>query len=195
MLKLKDASQARSEISPDPSDRGDTITPMSGDRTGSERASTEASPDSLELTGRLVMRNIRIAAQHIDRALEELDRDNVGLSPSGIKLLINLRELSPHQSSPSQLGRRLSLTSGSMTSLIDRLEEAGYVFRQPDPYDRRGVLVSLTPLGLETANDLYERYSSLERRVLTPLSDGEREQLTDLLVRLNRFYEDGGLRG
>jgi DNA-binding MarR family transcriptional regulator len=42
---------------------------------------------------------------------------------------------------PSQLGRRLAITSGSVTKLIDRLEERGMVRRQPrDGSDRRSRL-------------------------------------------------------
>jgi len=54
-----------------------------------------------------------------------------------------------------QLGERLSLTSGAITMLVDRLERAGWVRRRPHPSDRRYVLVELseqvperTPAGL-----------------------------------------------
>jgi len=43
-----------------------------------------------------------------------------------------------------QLGDRLSLTSGAITMLVDRLEAAGWVWRRPHPSDRRYVLVELT---------------------------------------------------
>lgn len=44
-----------------------------------------------------------------------------------------------------QLGERLSITSGAVTMLIDRLEAAGWVRRGPHPTDRRYVLLTLTP--------------------------------------------------
>jgi DNA-binding MarR family transcriptional regulator len=43
-----------------------------------------------------------------------------------------------------QLGRRLAITSGAVTMLVDRLAEAGWVVRRPHPGDRRAVLVELT---------------------------------------------------
>jgi DNA-binding MarR family transcriptional regulator len=43
-----------------------------------------------------------------------------------------------------QLGDRLSLTSGAITMLVDRLEKGGWVRRRPHPSDRRYVLVELT---------------------------------------------------
>ena len=42
------------------------------------------------------------------------------------------------------LGERLSITSGAVTMLIDRLESAGWVRRGPHPTDRRYVLLELT---------------------------------------------------
>ena len=44
-----------------------------------------------------------------------------------------------------ELGGRLSLTSGAITMLVDRLERAGWVSRRPHPTDRRYLLVELSP--------------------------------------------------
>ncbi len=44
-----------------------------------------------------------------------------------------------------QLGQRLSLTSGAVTMLVDRLEAGGWVRRGPHPTDRRYVMVELSP--------------------------------------------------
>ena len=49
--------------------------------------------------------------------------------------------------SPGALARDLDLSSGATTSRLDRLEEAGYISRLPDPEDRRGVLIELTDAG------------------------------------------------
>ncbi|MEV0320767.1 MarR family winged helix-turn-helix transcriptional regulator [Streptomyces sp. NPDC050658] len=46
---------------------------------------------------------------------------------------------------PGELGARTGLTTGPTTRLIDRLEQAGYVRRAPDPTDRRKVIVE--PIG------------------------------------------------
>ncbi len=45
---------------------------------------------------------------------------------------------------PGQLGRRLSMTSGAVTALVDRLQAAGYVERVPNPLDRRSSIVRPT---------------------------------------------------
>jgi DNA-binding MarR family transcriptional regulator len=46
---------------------------------------------------------------------------------------------------PSELGQRLGLSSGGVTVLVDRLEEAGHVERHPHPRDGRKRIVSVTP--------------------------------------------------
>ena len=52
---------------------------------------------------------------------------------------------------PTELGRRLSLSSGAITALVDRLERDGRVERRPNPADRRSSVVLPLPEGLEDA--------------------------------------------
>jgi DNA-binding MarR family transcriptional regulator len=54
---------------------------------------------------------------------------------------------SPHELSPGALVTETQVASGTMTNRIDRLSRRGYVTREPDPDDRRGVLVRLTVSG------------------------------------------------
>ncbi len=65
----------------------------------------------------------------------------LGIGRSDLRAL-NLLEDGPL--SAGDVGARLHLTSGSVTTLIDRLLARGYVTRSPDPANRRRVLVELT---------------------------------------------------
>jgi len=56
---------------------------------------------------------------------------------------------------PSQIAKELSLTSGSVTSLLDRLERLNLIRRDRDPDDRRGVIVHPTEHLFETVGPLY----------------------------------------
>lgn len=76
------------------------------------------------------------------------------------------------------------VTSGAVTKRVDRLERVGLLTRGPDPGDRRGVLVSLTPEGLELANQAVEQHVANEERLLAALSPKDREQLARLLRKL-----------
>jgi DNA-binding MarR family transcriptional regulator len=85
--------------------------------------------------------------------------------------------------SAGELAERAGLTSGSVTAVVDRLEEKGYVRRVADPEDRRRVLLELTELMERRA---WELWGPLARRGvprLERLTAGELE----LLIRYMRF--------
>jgi len=70
-----------------------------------------------------------------------------GISPADLDALEHLEADGPL--TQRQLGDRLSLTSGAITMLVDRLERGGWVRRRPHPTDRRYVLVELSPQAAE----------------------------------------------
>ena len=90
----------------------------------------------------------------------------------------------PYELSPGRLIRETLVTSGTMTNRIDRLAERGFVRREPDPTDRRGVQVVLTDSGRAAVDgslvDLMER----ERALLDHLTRREQQDLANLLRRL-----------
>lgn len=145
-------------------------------------------PFGADVSGRHVIWRIEDAATHFRRAIERIRIEGIDVAPSDQKSLISLMVLRhgdpPHQRTPTELSRLLLLSSGATTSLVDRLESRGYVTREPDPRDRRGVLVGLTPKGDRIALLLHERYIALERELLAPLSDDERDLLAGLLRKL-----------
>ena len=75
----------------------------------------------------------------------------------------------PFQLTPGALLRATLVTSGTMTNRIDRLAAAGLVRREPDPRDRRGVLVTLSERGQAAVDaaftDLLDREQSLLARL------------------------------
>ena len=70
-----------------------------------------------------------------------------------------------------ELAERLGVTTGTLTALADRLEQAGCVERCPDPGDRRAVRLRLTDLGRERFAEHHALHLSLTRSLaqgLTP---------------------------
>ena len=90
----------------------------------------------------------------------------------------------PYSLTPTQLYRSMMLSSAAMTNRIDRLQERGLVSREPDPYDRRGVRISLTTEGLELIEDAVTAHVEGEERLLDTLSEEERQRLAELLSKL-----------
>lgn len=108
-----------------------------------------------------------------------------GLQPGEFDVLATLRRAGPpHALSPTALYGATMVTSGAMTGRIDRLEGAGWVARQPDPNDRRGTLVGLTPQGHDLIDRLMALHVANEQRVLSGLSRAEQEALLALLAKL-----------
>jgi DNA-binding MarR family transcriptional regulator len=126
----------------------------------------------------------------MDETLDEFDLDW-----SEYKLLSLLtREGEVYRSSPGKLARIMELSSGAMTNRLDRLEQAGLVRRLPDPDDRRGILVELTPDGKRVYEDAVGVQGRKESLVASALSVPEKKQLNALLRRLMIEFEraEGG---
>jgi DNA-binding MarR family transcriptional regulator len=87
-------------------------------------------------------------------------------------------------SSPGALARDLELSSGAMTSRLDRLEELGYIRRLPDPGDRRGVVVELTDEGRSAWDAAAEVQGRKEAFFASALTGDEQRKLNGLLRKL-----------
>lgn len=94
----------------------------------------------------------------------------------------------PYELSPGQLVAQTLVTSGTMTNRVDRLLARGFVERHPDPRDRRGVIVRLTPTGMRTVDSALDDLLTHERELLADLPTDEREALAaQLRVLLTPF--------
>jgi DNA-binding MarR family transcriptional regulator len=89
----------------------------------------------------------------------------------------------------AQLSRRMLVTAGNLTGLVDRAERDGIVERRPDPNDRRLTRVSLTARGQKLAQKAIARHAELAEEILGPLQAKEREELRRLLGRLREALD------
>jgi DNA-binding MarR family transcriptional regulator len=119
-----------------------------------------------------------LASARIESVLREH-----GLGIGEFDVLAALRRAGePFAMAPSALARLVMLTAAGMTNRVDRLVAAGLVEREPDPDDRRSVVVRLTPEGRTLVDAAVTDHVANEARLLEPLSERERETL-DRLVR------------
>jgi DNA-binding MarR family transcriptional regulator len=140
------------------------------------RERPDLDPSAKAITGRIV----RLAALVHDRMGEAAATH--GLSNGGFGILAALRRSGPpFQLTPSELTRHLMVTTGGMTAMIDRLEVQGFVARAPNPVDRRGVLVGLTPDGLRTIDAAMVDHARVEHDAVSGLAARDRDQLERLL--------------
>ncbi len=72
---------------------------------------------------------------------------------------------------PGELAKRVNLTSGSASRMIDRLERAGFVRRAPDARDRRRVLIEPVPEAVARVGGHYAGLNDRHRRDLDELDE------------------------
>jgi len=151
------------------------------DRTmgGWQGARPDIDTTALQVTGRLA----RIGG-HLARRQEAVF-EQFGLNRGEVGALSALRVSGPpHQLSPTRLGKGLMLSSAGITSRIDRLERRGLVRRLPDPDDRRGVIIELTELGIQTVDDAVRAVSASDHDLVERLDTDEIRILEELLRKL-----------
>jgi DNA-binding MarR family transcriptional regulator len=139
-----------------------------------ERPDLDVAP--LGLLGRL-FRSAHLADAELAEGIASHD-----LQPGWFDLLAALRRSgAPYELNPTELMRTTMLSSGGMTKRLDRLEDAGFVERRPDPGDRRGTLVGLTRKGKAVIDAAVVTHVANEARLLRPLSATQRRALDELL--------------
>ncbi|HEY9713422.1 MAG TPA: MarR family transcriptional regulator [Chroococcales cyanobacterium] len=84
------------------------------------------------------------------------------------------------------IGEKLSLTSGSMTTAVDRLESRGLVERRYSETDRRARVVVLTTAGKRLIKDAFKKHEEHMEEVAQSLSVSERQTLLRLMKKLGK---------
>jgi len=86
-------------------------------------------------------------------------------------------------STPTQIAKYIGLTTGSTTTMLDRLEKAGFIARKPNPQDRRGVLIEVTKQWTTTAGPLVAGVVQAHSKLIASYSAEELTTITDFLTR------------
>jgi MarR family transcriptional regulator, 2-MHQ and catechol-resistance regulon repressor len=85
------------------------------------------------------------------------------------------------------IGKKILLTSGSITTAIDRLELRKLVQRTPHPEDQRARIVRLTNQGKQLIEDAFRQHALDMEETMAVLTPGERRELTRLLKKVGIF--------
>ncbi len=88
----------------------------------------------------------------------------------------------------SKIGERLQVHATSVTNVIDRLEGAGLVRREPNPDDGRGTLAVITPEGLDVARKATAEFNAAR----FGMSGLELDELRRVFGILRRLRVDAG---
>lgn len=147
-----------------------------------------------ETSGRLIDEGIVDRIGLLDKYLRRTHDETLeqfGLTWGEVKVIGSLRYGGqPYRSTPGRLAGELGLSSGAMTTRLDKMEEAGLIRRLADPDDRRGVLVELTEHGRDLWQQSVAVQAEKETTIAAALSDGEKQELNDLLRRLVHAFRE-----
>ncbi|MFE6407187.1 MarR family winged helix-turn-helix transcriptional regulator [Streptomyces sp. NPDC057837] len=98
-------------------------------------------------------------------------------------VLSAVRDLAPV--AQADLGRAVRLDPKDLVGILNDLQAAGLVVREPDPRDRRKNAVSLTERGTRLLKRCEKAARAANDELLAPLSAAEREQFTGMLRRIS----------
>ena len=115
--------------------------------------------------------------------------DRLGVGVTDVKCYSILRQTGPITA--GELGERVGLTTGAITGVIDRLEQAGLVERTRDPNDRRRVVLGLLS-NPEHERALYQLYAPLGRAVMelaNSYSEAEQAIIRDFVGKVTAVLE------
>jgi DNA-binding MarR family transcriptional regulator len=98
----------------------------------------------------LVIRNVEGYRRRLAQSL--------GISVTELRALGRIAEAD--SLTPRALADQLGITTGSVTPLLDRLEDTGYLRRVPHPHDRRSIQLELTGQGAEAIGGTYRTFQS-----------------------------------
>jgi MarR family 2-MHQ and catechol resistance regulon transcriptional repressor len=129
--------------------------------------------------------HIRLILWKAFKAMETVDRASIastGLCLTDFAVL----EILLHKGAlpVNVIGQKVLLTSGSITSAINRLEQKGLVRRQRDPYDGRIFRVELTDSGRKLIGAAFADHERNLEAAVAGLTDKERQELVRLLKKL-----------
>jgi DNA-binding MarR family transcriptional regulator len=133
---------------------------------------------SLRLWLRLLSCSTRIESTIRQRLREQFDT-----TLPRFDLMAQL-EREPEGLSMGDLSRRMMVTGGNVTAIVDQLEQEGLVVRNPLPGDRRAYRVCLTVAGRKAFDQMAQVHEAWIVELLSPLSERQQGQMYKLLGHL-----------
>jgi MarR family transcriptional regulator, 2-MHQ and catechol-resistance regulon repressor len=123
-------------------------------------------------------------ASHAIQGIANQNIKKLGLSISDFGVLEVLLHKGPQP--VNEIGKRVLLTSGSMTAAIDRLQHRGLVTRKESADDHRAWIVHLTAAGRRWIEAAFREHAERMEAAFAPLDNEERQTLLKLLKKLGK---------
>jgi len=128
--------------------------------------------------------SLRALSTEIDR-LDQAAADRYGLNRTDMRALDITGRAGPL--APTELARLLGFTTGGVTTVLDRLERAGYIRRQPDPADRRRQVVQVTEATADRDREVFGDLIRQTSDMLATYTDDQLAVIRDFLDRTRQL--------
>ena len=130
-----------------------------------------------------VIASLRELSSQLDH-LDEAAAAHYGLNRTDMRALDILGREGPL--APTDLARRVGFTTGGITTVIDRLERAGYVARRREGYDRRRLLVEITDATRERDRAVFGGLLQLAEDIATRYKDRDLQTIRGFIDEISR---------
>ena len=127
------------------------------------------------------------ATKVVSDRIEE-DMRSHGLNPSEFQVLEILYHLG--EQPIQQLGKKVLLASGSMTYVVDKLEQKDLVERKACPSDRRVIYAKITEKGDALMSVIFPKHQEAIQRIFSILEDDEKALMIEKLKKLGLYVRD-----
>lgn len=91
--------------------------------------------------------------------------------------------------SQKHLLKRLDIQAGSLSELLNKVESNGWIIRQENPNDRRGLNITLTNLGKEKAQEFLKQREEIIEQLFLDFTGQQKQELGYLLSKFEKFYK------
>jgi DNA-binding MarR family transcriptional regulator len=132
--------------------------------------------------------DVAMAVRRLDLSMSQMHLEmceRLGLSAAELLALAHLSL--DGALGPTGLTRRLHMTTGAMTAMLDRLAERDYVVREPHPVDRRRVVVRLSEAGRERVFTQVHGMAEAVVALSARLSSQQRDAVAGYIEELSRL--------
>lgn len=125
----------------------------------------------------VLSRAYRAVNEHVNKLIQ-----TYGLNPTEFAVL----ELLYHKGDQplQQIGGKILLASGSITYVVDKLEQKGYLKRAACPNDRRVTYAQITEKGTQFIEGIFPEHAKRIHELMSELSNEEKDTAIDLLKKL-----------
>lgn len=159
------------------------------DAVGAERGSSY-DPSRRHDRGRAEEQDIRARVQQLTMRQQRFERSlakRLDLDAAGLEVLDHLISAGP--ATPTELARRVEISTAAMTLVLNRLENRGHVGRERHPSDGRKLIVTASDEAAADAEHLVAPLIDEVERVIDSLGEGDRGVVSRFLDELIRAYD------